>query len=71
MNPQTLGRGEIATADMKTRINVLRSQGRDVIDVLWDRHRVALLGDGYSYEYAERDALFAVEEMSRVESLGS
>lgn len=50
-----LGRGQVATEDMKKRIAVLRQGGADVIDVLWDRHRAAVLGEGYHYEYATHD----------------
>lgn len=50
-----LGRGEIATLDMKLRIAALRAQGADVLEVLWQRHVAAVVaGEGYVYEYAER-----------------
>lgn len=49
-----LGRGPKAVADMKARITALREQGADVIDTLWERSRRAELGEGYTYEYAER-----------------
>ncbi len=51
----SLGRGSVATADMKARIAFLRGAGRDVIDVLWRRHVEAIYGTGYSYDFAERD----------------
>lgn len=49
------GRGEVATADMKARIDRLKRHGCDVdeiITILWDRSLVAELGHGYCYEYA-------------------
>lgn len=53
MFEHNLGRGELATSDMKARIAALRRQGLDVIDVLWDRNRLAVSGEGYSYEFAQ------------------
>lgn len=52
----TLGRGPVAVADMKARIAALTDAGEDVIDALWRRHLVAVLGDGYTYEYADQHA---------------
>ncbi len=46
-----LGRGPVATADMKARIAALRADGRDILHVLWTRHVHALAGDGYAYEH--------------------
>ncbi len=54
MHDEMLGRGTTATADMKARIAALRSQGADVIETLLERHRRALLGEGYTYEYATK-----------------
>ncbi len=53
MSRQDLGRGPVATADMKARIAALRSQGADVIETLIERHRIALT-EGHTYEYAGR-----------------
>lgn len=54
MESSNVGRGSIATEDMKARIEVLRRQGADVVDVLWERNRRAVLdGEGFRYEYAE------------------
>jgi hypothetical protein len=50
-----VGRGEVATRDMTLRITALRAQGADLIDVLWDRYIDAVLGDGFTYEYATGD----------------
>lgn len=52
----TRGRGPIATADMKARVPALlreRYDWRFVIDQLWERNRDAVLGDGFTYEFAE------------------
>ncbi len=51
-NPENLGRGPEATADMKARIAVLRRQGANVVDELMERHRRAVSGEGYTYEFA-------------------
>jgi hypothetical protein len=48
-----LGRGAQATTDMKLRIAALRDDDRDIIEVLWTRHALALAGGGYVYEFAE------------------
>jgi hypothetical protein len=56
MHNLSQSRGPVATADMKARIDALRQQGVDVIDALWERNRQALLGEGYSYEYARQRA---------------
>ncbi len=52
MHNEKLGRGPKATADMKARIEALKGQGVDLIDTLWERHRAALLGEGYTYDHA-------------------
>lgn len=61
MEPTTydVGRGDIATADMKARLAALRGDGTDWLDVLWERNRRANLGEGYDYGFAteEPDAL--------------
>lgn len=36
---------------MKRRIEYLRSEGFDVLDVLWQRHLLAMK-EGYRYEFA-------------------
>lgn len=41
---------------MKARIKALQAQGGDVLGALWERHHLALHGEGYSYEYAEEAA---------------
>ncbi len=51
-NPENLGRGPVATADMKARIAALRRAGADVVSELWERNRSAVLGEGYRYEFA-------------------
>lgn len=56
MHEHNLGRGHVATADMKARIAALRAQGADVIDALWERNRQAVLGEGYNYEFAGETA---------------
>lgn len=49
-----LGRGQLATLDMKHRVAALRAEGKDVVSVLWDRYtRAAVCGEGFNYEYAE------------------
>ncbi len=53
MRNHDLGRGPVATADMKARIAALKSQGADIIETLIERHRNALR-EGYTYEYAGR-----------------
>lgn len=50
------GRGEVATADMKGRIEALLKERFDVgfvIDQLWVRYFEAVTGDGHVYEFAE------------------
>lgn len=49
-----LGRGGVATEDMKRRIEALQDDGRDVIDALWERYVRAVAGEGFRYEYAEQ-----------------
>lgn len=51
-----LGRGDKAVADMKARIESMKSQGKDgkeILESLWNRNLQALSGEGYTYEYAE------------------
>ncbi len=57
LSAQKLGRGPTATADMKARIAALRADGADVVEVLWDRNRRAVLGEGFRYEFAEQPEL--------------
>lgn len=52
-NTYDVGRGRIATADMKARIAALKGSGADVLDALWERNRRAVLGEGFSYEFAD------------------
>lgn len=47
-----LGRGELATRDMKVRIASLRAGGTDVVTVLWSRYVCAVTGEGFNYEFA-------------------
>ena len=55
MKPQSLGRGEQATQDMKRRIAHLKATDADVIDVLWERnYRATVLQEGYDYGFAEQ-----------------
>jgi hypothetical protein len=54
MDDTRTGRGSVAVADMKARIAALKDQGEDVVDRLWERSRLAELGDGYRYEFAEQ-----------------
>jgi hypothetical protein len=56
VHEHNLGRGLVATADMKARIAALRKQGVDVIDALWERNRLAVLGEGYTYDFAREAA---------------
>ncbi len=58
---EDLGRGEQATTDMKRRIAALREGGADVLDALWRRHLAAVHGEGYQYEFAEREAAAAAQ----------
>jgi hypothetical protein len=58
------GRGRLATADMKARIAALREQGVDVIDALWERNRLAVLGEGYTYDLA-REAIDEVRSVGQ------
>lgn len=55
-----LGRGEVATLDMKRRIAALRAAKADVLSALWERHLRAEAGDGYRYEYAGEGAVEAL-----------
>lgn len=50
---QQLGRGPVATQDMRRRIAALRDQGADLVDTLWDRYHVAVNGEGFRYDYAD------------------
>lgn len=54
MTLTNLGRGPQATADMKRRITHLKKSGADVVEELWERHRTALSGEGYTYDFAEQ-----------------
>ncbi len=49
-----LGRGSLATADMKARIAALRREGVDIVDALWRRHVNAITGAGYVYDHTDR-----------------
>lgn len=56
MQRMNLGRGPQATADMKRRIAARRSRGdaiADIVEELWERHRTALTGEGYHYEFTD------------------
>lgn len=55
---RAVGRGRLATADMKARIAALRAQGADVVDALWERNYRAILGEGFRYECAEEGTEF-------------
>lgn len=51
----SLGRGAVATSDMKARLAALKSEGRgadEILDSLWHRHHQAVTGDWHTYEYA-------------------
>lgn len=50
---------------MKARIAALRADGADgagIVEALWERHYRAVLGAGYTYEFAGRR-----DELSRYE----
>lgn len=51
---QVLGRGDIATRDMKVRIAKLRADGANVVDVLWARFAASHIGE-LEYDCAERE----------------
>lgn len=46
------GRGQQATLDMKARIAALLKDDEDVIEILWERNRQAVLGEGFIYDFA-------------------
>lgn len=50
---QVLGRGDIATRDMKLRVGKLRADGADVVGVLWARFAASHIGE-LKYDHAER-----------------
>jgi hypothetical protein len=65
MTERRLGRGEIATTDMKARIAALQANGLNsvqILSVLWDRCMSAEQGAGYQYEYAEADPVRPARE---------
>lgn len=56
MRSSDLGRGPVATRDMKYRIAALRAEGKDIVGALLERHVRAVAGEGYTYEFADGTA---------------